>query len=216
MKRNFVFLFVLLFLPIFCYAQKQNESTIFRSDNKVWLVEDGRKSIVDEKVVIVKPKSKDAFIKKSLIGTRELGFDIFEISVPEGLKVEDYVSGLKETGDYEYVDYNIYGEYAISINDPEASNQWYLNTINAYSAWNITTGSSQIKVAVLDCGVTVMGTGIWGFSHACHGDSAMTTKQPYPGACPHDYPVPMTTVPMTSLSPLLAKIQLLFGLGKIL
>ena len=153
MKRNFVFLFVLLFLPIFCYAQKQNESTILRSDNKVWLVEDGRKSIVDEKVVIVKPKSKDAFIKKSLIGTRELGFDIFEISVPEGLKVEDYVSGLKETGDYEYVDYNIYGEYAISINDPEASNQWYLNTINAYSAWNITTGSSQIKVAVLDCGV---------------------------------------------------------------
>lgn len=115
MKRNFVFLFVLLFLPIFCYAQKQNESTILRSDNKVWLVEDGRKSIVDEKVVIVKPKSKDAFIKKSLIGTRELGFDIFEISVPEGLKVEDYVSGLKETGDYEYVDYNIYGEYAISI-----------------------------------------------------------------------------------------------------
>ena len=47
-----------------------------------------------------------------------------------------------------------------------------------------------------------MKTGTWGISHASHGDSAMTTRQPYPGACPHDYVptspyVPMTT-PMTT------------------
>lgn len=109
--------------------------------------------MVDEKVVIVKPKSKDVLLYKSFTGVNELGFGIFEIAVPENVNVEEYVSVLNNTGSFEYVDYNIYGEYALSVNDSEVSNQWYLNTINAYSAWNLTTGSSQIKVALLDSGV---------------------------------------------------------------
>ena len=125
--------------------------------------------MVDEKVVIVKPKSKDDLLYKSFTGVKELGFGIFEVAVPENMKVEEYVSTLNNTGIFEFVDYNIYGEYALSVNDSEASNQWYLNTINAYTAWNLTTGSSQIKVAVLDSGVDAshndLGYGNDGYSH---------------------------------------------------
>ena len=92
-------------------------------------MENGRRSVIDEKVVIVKPKSKDEFLKQSFIDVKELGFGIFEISVPENMKVEDYLSKLDNDETYEFVDYNICGEYALSVNDSEASNQWYLGTI---------------------------------------------------------------------------------------
>ena len=45
------------------------------------------------------------------------------------MKVEDYLSKLDNDETYEFVDYNICGEYALSVNDSEASNQWYLGTI---------------------------------------------------------------------------------------
>ena len=49
-KISFILL-VLSFLSISCNAQNLYEKTIIRSDNKVWLVENGRKSVVDEKIV---------------------------------------------------------------------------------------------------------------------------------------------------------------------
>ena len=37
-------------------------------------------------------------------------------------------------------------------NDTYNGSQWYLNTVKAHDAWNITTGSSSVKVAVIDSG----------------------------------------------------------------
>jgi hypothetical protein len=41
----------------------------------------------------------------------------------------------------------------ITVNDPEYSNQWNLQVINAPDAWEITTGTSTTKIAVMDDGV---------------------------------------------------------------
>jgi len=41
----------------------------------------------------------------------------------------------------------------IETNDTYYSNQWNLAKISAVAAWNISTGSSSIKIAILDCGV---------------------------------------------------------------
>src|SRR6185436_1660421 len=38
-------------------------------------------------------------------------------------------------------------------NDPRYSSQWYLPKIGAPAAWKVTTGSSNIVVAVIDTGV---------------------------------------------------------------
>ena len=60
---------------------------------------------------------------------------------------------MKSTDDYEFVDYNSFGKYLFSVNDNLIDDQWYLDRIEAKNAWNITTGSSSVKVAVLDSGV---------------------------------------------------------------
>ena len=75
-----------------------------------------------------------------------------DVEVPNDIDIEDFVANLKSTGDYEVVKYNEIAEIAVSPNDAQLSNQWYLGAINMYSAWNITTGSSNIKVAVIDNG----------------------------------------------------------------
>lgn len=45
-----------------------------------------------------------------------------------------------------------FGISAESPDDPFLSEQWYLDAINAPEAWEITTGSSEVIVAVLDAG----------------------------------------------------------------
>jgi len=40
-------------------------------------------------------------------------------------------------------------------NDPYITEQWYLDQIDAYSAWDTATGSNEVVVAVLDTGVDV-------------------------------------------------------------
>ncbi len=44
---------------------------------------------------------------------------------------------------------------AKTSNDPSANQQWYLNTIHASTAWDITTGSKNVVVAVLDTGLDI-------------------------------------------------------------
>jgi subtilisin family serine protease len=153
MKKVVLVLLIMVLFPYLVEAQNQQEKrTIERSGDKAFLVENGLRSIIDETIVIAKPKSK-ASIPNSLLMTKDIGFGIKEISVPNNVKVEDFVSQLIKTGEYDFVDYNIYGEYALYPSDDEIGNQWYLESINAYEAWDITTGNPQIRIAVLDSGV---------------------------------------------------------------
>lgn len=45
--------------------------------------------------------------------------------------------------------------FAQTPNDPKYNEQWYLNVIHAPAAWDITTGSSDVIVAVLDTGLDI-------------------------------------------------------------
>lgn len=153
MKKEILILIIMAFFPYLSVAQNQQEKrTIERSGDKAFLVENGLRSIVDETIVIAKPKSKET-LTNSLLITKDLGFGIIEIPVPNDIRVEDYVSYLIKSGNYEFVDYNIYGEYALYPSDDYIGDQWYLESINAYEAWDITTGNPQIRIAVLDSGV---------------------------------------------------------------
>ncbi len=44
---------------------------------------------------------------------------------------------------------------ALTPDDPEYNEQWYLERISAPAAWDVTTGSSSVVVAVLDTGVDI-------------------------------------------------------------
>ncbi|MBO5628804.1 MAG: S8 family serine peptidase, partial [Aeriscardovia sp.] len=105
-----------------------------------------------------------------------LGF--FDVLTPEGKTVDDYIDELKHTNIFESIDYNtiisfgqlptretIYANVESLIlnernttssnfpNDPNFSNQSYLALINANDAWNISTGDSTIKVAIINTGI---------------------------------------------------------------
>ena len=157
MKRTLVSLAIFLSVCI-CFAQNgYNERIVKRIENKLYIVEDGIQYKVDETRVIAKLKPQREFPRTLCKETQNLGFEMFEIPVPDGMKVENFLSLIERTDYFEFVDYNTYGKYLFTPNDSLIGNaagcQWYLANINAYEAWNITKGNSTIKVAVLDSGV---------------------------------------------------------------
>jgi subtilisin family serine protease len=47
----------------------------------------------------------------------------------------------------------LFAAQGLTPNDPSYGSQWYLQTISAPAAWNITAGSTNVVVAILDSGV---------------------------------------------------------------
>ena len=139
-------------------GQKEyNERIVQRLENNLYIVENHTKFKVDETRIIAKLKPQRELPRYLCEKTHNLGFGIIEISVPEGIKVEDYLLSIDQIDDFEFVDFNTYGRYTLIPNDElignQTGHQWYLDQIYAYDAWNITTGSPSVKVAILDSGV---------------------------------------------------------------
>lgn len=108
---------------------------------------------IDDKTVLVKLK-RGCVLPQTLTKNNHLiAMDFYSISVPDSIDIEKYVLFLEDTGAFEYVEYNCVYEPLMSANDTYIVNQWHLSRINANAAWEITTGSPSIKVAVIDDGV---------------------------------------------------------------
>jgi hypothetical protein len=99
---------------------------------------------VDNKLLLAKLKPGNK-LRKEIKGTEPSQTGIIRISVPDSIELDNYASYLEQTGDFEFIEYNGYYEPYLSPNDTYVSDQWYLNTINIYNTWNITTGSSSVK-----------------------------------------------------------------------
>lgn len=122
-----------------------------RVDGVLYSVKDGSiLNRINENIVTVKLKFKSDNIDKDLIVLHSNRLGYVDIKVPEDKDVVSYVSELKSSGKYELVKFAEIGKVFLISNDPLSYYQWHLDAINVYDAWNITTGSSNIKVAVLD------------------------------------------------------------------
>lgn len=68
-------------------------------------------------------------------------------------------------------------------NDPLFGDQWYLHTISAPSAWDVTTGSSEVIVAVLDTGLDLdhedIAANLWTNSEEVAGNGIDDDKNGY-------------------------------------
>lgn len=73
--------------------------------------------------------------------------------VPEGESTQSYIDKLQAQPNVEYVQPNYVYTLDRSFNDPGIPYQWYLSKINAFGAWDVTTGSPDIKVAIIDSGL---------------------------------------------------------------
>jgi subtilisin family serine protease len=57
------------------------------------------------------------------------------------------------TGKYDYIENNGVSKAAMVADDPLSSEQWALNAVNIPNAWDISTGSANVLVAVIDTGI---------------------------------------------------------------
>lgn len=84
---------------------------------------------------------------------KSLPEEIVIADVPDGETIESFIEELEDTPGVEHVQPNyVYRFCATTINDPLSTNQWYLEKIGVYDAWDTTMGSTDIKIAVLDTG----------------------------------------------------------------
>lgn len=60
---------------------------------------------------------------------------------------------LEDSGLFNFVEPDYYAQVTSTPNDPYYSLQWHLPAIQAPAAWNYTTGSASVKVAMIDSGV---------------------------------------------------------------
>lgn len=62
-------------------------------------------------------------------------------------------TALQNDENVKYVSRNYYGKLTVDPNDPRWGDQWGPARIDAHHAWDLTTGSSDVKVAVIDTGI---------------------------------------------------------------
>jgi len=77
---------------------------------------------------------------------------MFTLKVPKGFE-KKLAKTYHSLPVVEYAEPNYVAKALLEPNDPYFSNQWGLPKIQAPEAWDLATGSSQVKIAILDTGI---------------------------------------------------------------
>jgi thermitase len=80
------------------------------------------------------------------------GIDVQVITVPAN-KVEAMVRAYKGEKDILFAEPDYIAKAIYEPNDTYFANQWGMTQIDAPEAWDVTTGSSSVKIAILDTGI---------------------------------------------------------------
>jgi len=90
--------------------------------------------------------------------TNDLGQSLIDISLIYEMRVPDVVDVLAMASAFSQHEAIVYAEPRIQYeifftpNDPFLGNQWYLNTMGAYTAWDSVQGDSSIAIGIIDTG----------------------------------------------------------------
>ena len=95
----------------------------------------------------------DADYCKAYPNMAKAGFDrLYEIAVPAESDPLEICYELMNNPDVEYA-CPIYVRYAdATVNDPQQAQQYTLEAMHMYSAWDYTHGSTEVKIAIVDSG----------------------------------------------------------------
>lgn len=85
--------------------------------------------------------------------TREGLNRIYKLKVDEKADLAQVIRAFKSSPYVEYAEPNYIAHVFITPNDPYWSSQWGMTKIEAPAAWDITTGSSSVTIAIVDTGV---------------------------------------------------------------
>jgi len=155
-------------------GQLQIKGKKYFKENGNWYVEaaPGRRFIVQPEVVTVKFRrdvaleARGKFLKSRAVKKlRENSRGAVDITVPKGMSAVEFVARLQAEGVLEYAEVNTIGRYEQVIpDDTRFADLWGLDNtgqtggtadadIDAPEAWELTTGSPAVAVAVLDSGI---------------------------------------------------------------
>ncbi len=75
------------------------------------------------------------------------------VELPEVFDTDQALELLRSLSWVETAEPNLFRHFRLIPNDPYRSSQWHLSHINAFSAWDITTGSGTVVLADIDSGL---------------------------------------------------------------
>jgi flagellar hook assembly protein FlgD len=140
-------------------AEEQNEKPKISAETAIEKFEQKKVIIPNELIVKFKENVSNEEKQKVLnsLKTDELSFieqgNFSLIKAPKGTNLQSLAEKLLQLSQIEFVEPNYIIENTFAPKDPGYSKQWHLKKIQASKAWDITKGSSQITVAVVDGGV---------------------------------------------------------------
>ncbi len=76
--------------------------------------------------------------------------DLYQIEFEKNEQIEDFIKDLKKDNRVEYVEPVPIDEVFFTPNDAYCNYQWYLEKIQAFDAWDISMGSNEVVVAIVD------------------------------------------------------------------
>ncbi len=142
-------------------------------------IQDGLPPVPTDRIILKYKSSSTASMSPSQLGQmdrinarvsttldfmRSMSDDSIVLGLPKRLpidQVQEIVDQLMTLPEVEYAEPDVILEHTLEPNDPLYSNQWHYLAptagnygINAPAAWDITTGSAGIVVAVIDTGIT--------------------------------------------------------------
>ena len=92
--------------------------------------------------------------KRLAKGVKEQGLArICQARVSGAADIRALCAQLKNTGQVEYAEPRYLRRVEFTPNDPSLGTQWFLATIQATSAWDISQGDTLVTVGIVDCGV---------------------------------------------------------------
>lgn len=162
MKQGILLLFFILILSFEALPQSKiigEQEFLFTSGE--WYKKDrsGKSYKIDKEVITIKFRTSDVenFIgNHGLSIVRKSATGYYDIQIPSNLSILEVVEQIqKESSMIESIDVNTYGEYSFSPNDPQFSNQWYLNRIGMISGWDKAKGNNCIQIAIIDSGLDI-------------------------------------------------------------
>lgn len=182
--------FLIAFLSLFISTNAGNkgiQQTIKNIDGKRYIVEPADSYALIEDILLVKLNQNVGQIPEELniVNSNKLGFHY--VSVPEGIDIEEYADILKKDDRFDIVEFLGEAKYCFTPNDTYISNQWHINRINLNKAWDITTGNSNVKVAVIDSGVDA-GHSDLGYGNDSYSHVSTTLGYDYTGPCSYQTP----------------------------
>lgn len=149
--RKCIALFIAMHITLLCFSQTHVQSReVKRIAGKAYLLSNGNQYQIRENAVLARLKAGKKQVRNDIKLIKSHSFGMLEIAVPDSVKTEEYIATLEKTGEFEYVEFDTYSKPCMSPNDTYYHGQWALNHIDMDKAWEFTTGSPSVKIAVIE------------------------------------------------------------------